>query len=237
MPTDLESLFKLQEIDERLLRKQREIEIYERRLAERKAAMAALTARVDELGARRKQLVSDRAFAERRMSDRQDLMRERKQRAGKVRTEKEARASHDEVESLREEISAVETEVLQLMEQVDAIESQIESVRKEHKALAEADHRDVAAEAARIDGLRSELEAIRAERGAATADINANLLRRYDQVLQRRNGVAVVTVADGRTCGGCHMQVPPQALIEIRRSASVQVCPNCQRILYVPPEA
>ena len=199
--------------------------------------MAALTARVDELGARRKQLVSDRAFAERRMSDRQDLMRERKQRAGKVRTEKEARASHDEVESLREEISAVETEVLQLMEQVDAIESQIESVRKEHKALAEADHRDVAAEAARIDGLRSELEAIRAERGAATADINANLLRRYDQVLQRRNGVAVVTVADGRTCGGCHMQVPPQALIEIRRSASVQVCPNCQRILYVPPEA
>jgi len=237
VPTDLESLFKLQEIDERLLRKQREIEIYERRLAERKAAMAALTARVDELGARRKQLVSDRAFAERRMSDRQDLMRERKQRAGKVRTEKEARASHDEVESLREEISAVETEVLQLMEQVDAIESQIESVRKEHKALAEADHRDVAAEAARIDGLRSELEAIRAERGAATADINANLLRRYDQVLQRRNGVAVVTVADGRTCGGCHMQVPPQALIEIRRSASVQVCPNCQRILYVPPEA
>ena len=122
MPTELETLFKLQEIDERLLRKQRDIETYERRLAERKAAMAALAARIDELGAQRKKLVSDRAFAERRMSDRQELMRERKKRAGNVRNEKEMRASHDEVESLRDEISSVETEVLQLMEQVDAVE-------------------------------------------------------------------------------------------------------------------
>jgi predicted nucleic acid-binding Zn-ribbon protein len=236
VPTDLEILFKLQQIDERLLRKQREIETYERRLAERKAAMGALGARIEELAARRKQLVSERAFAERRMSDRQELMRERKKRAGNVRNEKEMRASHDEVESLREEISSVETEVLTLMEQVDAIESQIDGVRKEYKDLEEADHRDVAAEAARIDGLRDDLAAIRTERSAATAGVSAGLLRKYDTVLQRRNGVAVVTVADGRTCGGCHMQVPPQALIEIRRSASVQVCPNCQRILYVPAE-
>jgi predicted nucleic acid-binding Zn-ribbon protein len=236
VPTDLEILFKLQQIDERLLRKQREIETYERRLAERKAAMGALSTRIEELAARRKQLVSDRAFAERRMSDRQELMRERKKRAGNVRNEKEMRASHDEVESLREEISSVETEVLTLMEQVDAIESQIDGVRKEYKDLEEADHRDVAAEAARIDGLRDDLAAIRTERSAATAGVSAGLLRKYDTVLQRRNGVAVVTVADGRTCGGCHMQVPPQALIEIRRSASVQVCPNCQRILYVPAE-
>ena len=236
MPTELETLFNLQQIDERLLRKRREIGIYERRLAERKAAMDALAARIDELGGRRKQLVSDRAFAERRMSDRQELMRERKKRAGHVRTEKELRASHDEVESLREEISSVETEVLTLMEQVDAVESQIDAVRKEYKTLEEADHRDVAAEAARIEGLREELEAIRSERVTAAAAINPGLLRKYDTVLERRNGVAVVTVADGRTCGGCHMQVPPQALIEIRRSASVQVCPNCQRILYVPAE-
>jgi predicted nucleic acid-binding Zn-ribbon protein len=122
------------------------------------------------------------------------------------------------------------------MEQVDAVESQIDGVRKEYRGIEDADHRDVAAEAARIDGLRAELEAIRGERVAVTAGVNAGLLRKYDTVLQRRNGVAVVTVEDGRTCGGCHMQVPPQALIEIRRSASVQVCPNCQRILYVPAE-
>jgi predicted nucleic acid-binding Zn-ribbon protein len=236
VPTDLESLYKLQEIDERLLRKQREIETYEKRLADRKAAMSALVVRLEELGSERKTLVSDRAFAERRMSDRQELLRERKQRAGKVKTEKEARASHEEIESLREEISAVETEVLEVMEQVDAIESRMEDARKEYKNLEDADHRDIAAEAARIEALRADLESIRRERSHAAVDINPSLLRRYDQVLQRRNGVAVVTVNDDRTCGGCHMQVSHQALIEIRRSASVQVCPNCQRILYVPTE-
>jgi predicted nucleic acid-binding Zn-ribbon protein len=236
VPTDLESLYKLQEIDERLLRKQREIETYEKRLADRKAAMSALVVRLEELGSERKTLVSDRAFAERRMSDRQELLRERKQRAGKVKTEKEARASHEEIESLREEISAVETEVLEVMEQVDAIESRMEDARKEYKNLEDADHRDIAAEAARIEALRADLESIRRERSHAAVDINPSLLRRYDQVLQRRNGVAVVTVNDDRTCGGCHMLVSHQALIEIRRSASVQVCPNCQRILYVPTE-
>jgi len=236
VPTDLEILFNLQQIDERLLRKQREIETYERRLESRKAAMEALTRRIDELGVERKKLVSDRAFAERRMSDRQDLLRDRRQRAGKVRTEKELRASHDEIDSLREEISAVETEVLQLMEQVEAVEAQIEAVRKEREELADADHRDIESESARIDGLRAELEEVRAERAAATTGLNASLLRKYNTVLERRNGVAVVTVTDGRHCGGCHMQVPHQALIEVRRSASVQVCPNCQRILYLPTE-
>jgi len=236
VPTDLEILFNLQQIDERLLRKQREVEAYERRLEDRKSAMEALTRRIDELGAQRKKLVSERAFAERRMSDRQELLRDRKQRAGKVRTEKELRASHDEIDSLREEISAVETEVLQLMEQVEAIEAQIATVRKERQEVAEADHRDIESESARIEELRADLKQIRAERAAAATGLNPSLLRKYNTVLERRNGVAVVTVTDGRTCGGCHMQVPHQALIEVRRSASVHVCPNCQRILYVPAE-
>jgi predicted nucleic acid-binding Zn-ribbon protein len=231
---ELETLFQLQRVDERLLGKRRDIETYEKRLAERRAAMEACKARLDELGRRRKQAVSDRAFAERGLADLQEKLRERKQRVGRVRTEKELRASQDEVRALSEEIGNAETEVLTMMEQVDAVEREIEAARKDYEDLAQADHRDVADEAARIDALRADLEAIRSERSEIASTLPPGLLKKYDVVLERRHGVAVVVVPDGRTCGGCHMQVPPQALIEIRRSSAIHVCPNCQRILYVP---
>jgi predicted nucleic acid-binding Zn-ribbon protein len=230
---ELETLHKLQEVDERLYKRRREIEAMEKRLAERRAAMAACEARTQELIQRRKQLVNERAFAERRLAERQEQLKERRQRVSRVRTEKELRASDDEIGSLRTEIGSDEDALLQLMEQVETIEAAIEAAKREYKDFEDQDHRQVAEEAGRIDSLKAELEAIAVERKAAAHGINPSTLRRYDMVLQRRGGVALVTVNNG-TCGGCHMHVPPQDLIEIRRNASVRVCANCQRILYVP---
>ena len=113
------------------------------------------------------------------------------------------------------------------------LENPIEAAKKEYKDFEDQDHRQLAEEAGRIDALRSEMDTIRVERDAAVHGLNPSTLKRYDMVLQRRGGVAVVTVHNG-TCGGCHMHVPPQDLIEIRRDHSVRVCANCQRILYVP---
>ena len=233
MGGELETLFKLQEVDERLLKRRREIDAMEKRLAERKAAMAACEARAQELIQKRKQLVSERAFAERRLAERQEQLKERRQRAGRVRTEKELRASDDEIGTLRQEIGSEEDALLQLMEQVETIETAIEAAKKEYKDFEDQDHRQVTEEAGRIDALRSEMDAIRTERDAAVHGLNPSVLKRYDMVLQRRGGVAVVAVNNG-TCGGCHMHVPPQDLLEIRRDHRVRVCANCQRILYVP---
>lgn len=236
MAAELDKLFLVQQIDDRLIGKRREIEACERKLAERKAAIAASAARVEEIERARKQIVSDRAFAERRLTDLQEKLRDRRQRVGRVRTEKELRASQDEVAQIREEISAAETEVLTLMERVDAADAELAAARRELKENEEADHRSVEDERGRIEALRVEAQSIQAERDGATAAVSAGLLKKYDAVLSRRRGTAMVTVIDGRTCGGCHMQVPPQALIEIRKNQSVQVCANCQRILYVPSE-
>ena len=53
MGGELETLHKLQEVDERLYKRRREIEAMEKRLAERRAAMAACEARTQELIQRR----------------------------------------------------------------------------------------------------------------------------------------------------------------------------------------
>ena len=236
MGAELDTLFKLQEIDDRLLEKKREIAKYEAQLAERKAAIAACDKRIEELGVRRKQLVNDRAFAERRVTENQDQLRDRRQRLGRVRTEKELRANENEINSMREEISQHEEELLALMDQVDAVEAEVAAAKAERQEITDADHRHVEEEAERIAALQTAIDEIKKEREAVVGELDGAIVKRYDMVLERRGGRAVVQITSG-SCGGCHMGIPPQTVIEILRAGAIRVCPNCQRILHVPQES
>ena len=65
--------------------------------------------------------------------------------------------------------------------------------------------------------------------------MDEELRRRYEMILQRRGGVAVVAVRDG-TCQGCRMRVPPQLYNQIQRNDQIILCPSCQRMLHWQPE-
>jgi uncharacterized protein len=230
---ELETLFKLQEIDVRLLEKQRAIEEFESRVAARRRAMQDCRARIDALVAKRKQLVTERALAERRVNDSGEQVKDRRQRLGRVRNEKELHALEGEITTLREEISDQEEALLGLMQRVEETEKQIAELEKEYADITEADHRDVDAEQARVDALKAELDDARSGRDSVAQSLDARLRSRYENVFKRRAGLAVVTIVNG-TCAGCHMYVPPQTINEIRKSGAIHVCPSCQRILYVP---
>jgi len=229
---ELETLFKLQEIDVRLVEKQRAIDVLEQRIAARRKAMLECRARIDVLVAQRKQLVTERALAERRVSESGVQVKERRQRLGRVRNEKELHALEGEITALREEISEQEEQLLGVMQKVEDIEKQIADLEKEHTDRAESDHREIGAEQARVTQLKSELATTRADRDSIAAAVDARLRSKYENVFSRREGLAVVTVVRG-TCSGCHMLIPPQTVNEIRSSGVIHVCPSCQRILYV----
>jgi len=232
LASELETLFKLQEIDAELLVKHREVETFEHSLSERRLEMDGCSARIDGLAARRKELVNLRALADRRVSDNQEQLKERRQRLTRVRNERELRAGEGEVNSLREEIDTQEEQLLELMNQVEEIERQLGDLRKEYSELEDAAQRQVEQDQARIDELKKELDAERASRDTVAAELGGSMRSRYEQVLARRGGRAVVRV-NGGSCAGCHMQIPPQTVIEILKSGAVRTCPSCQRILYV----
>ena len=236
MASQLETLFKLQEIDLDLLEKRRRIEEFEARVAERSKAMTLCKARIDELAARRKDLVTTRALAERRVNDSQEQLKERRQRMTRVRTERELRANESELGTLRGEISEQEEQLLAVMGQVEELERQIGVLQKEYEDLAQADHRDIDAEFARVEALKTELADARGNRDSVADVLDATLRGRYETVLKRRAGRAVVAVLNG-SCGGCHMHVPHQTINEILKSGAVRLCPSCQRILFVPEPA
>jgi uncharacterized protein len=234
LSNQLEILFQLQSLDTKLLDKQRTVGKYEAELAARRAAIATCNARIDALLASRKDAVSQRAFAERKVEDLQEALKQKRQRAQKARNEKEVHAGHSEVTAAQEEIREAETAQLELMARVEELEAAVVVAKGERTELENEDHRHVSEAEARIAALRSELAAERAERDSAAAAVEAPLRKKYDSLIERRGGLAVVEIDGTGCCAGCHVQIPPQTLIEIRRTGALRVCPMCQRILFVP---
>ena len=234
LSNQLEILFQLQALDTRLQEKQRTVGRYESELAARRAAIAACTARVDGLLAARKEAVAQRALAERKVEDLQESLKHKRQRAQKARNEKEVHAGHSEVTQAQEEIREAETAQLEAMARVEELEALIVTAKQDRVQLESEDHRQVSEAEGRIQELRAELDADRSVRDEAAARVEAAMRKKYDFLLERRAGLAVVEVDTTGCCSGCHVQIPPQTLIEIRRTGSLRVCPMCQRILFVP---
>jgi predicted nucleic acid-binding Zn-ribbon protein len=226
-------LFQLQALDTRLQEKQRVVGRYESDLAARQAAIAASVAKIDALLASRKDAVAQRALAERKIEDLQDSLKQKRQRAQKARNEKEVRAGQDEVNGAQEEIREGETVLLEAMTKVEELEGLIAKARAERAELENEDHRQISEAEGRIAMLKSELEAERGGRDGAAEAIEAALRKKYEFLLEKRAGLAVVEVDVTGCCAGCHVQIPPQTLLEVRRTQSLRICPMCQRILFV----
>jgi hypothetical protein len=61
------------------------------------------------------------------------------------------------------------------------------------------------------------------------------ILEHYDRLIARgKKGVAAV---NHQVCTGCHMRVPIGAIITLMHDTDIQVCDNCGRYLYLPPES
>ena len=232
MASDLETLHELQKIDLELLEKRREVEAHEAALTDRRNKIEAAATQLETHSVRRKKLISERAMADRLVSDRQDQLRERRQRINKVRNERELHMNEREVKDLDEEVSRDEEVLLNLMQQVEDTDAAIEGCKKEMAELEEADHVQVAEAQSRIDGLKAHLTEAKEGRDRLASGIEARMRRHYDNVLSKRGGQAVVEVRAG-SCSGCYMRVPPQTLNEIRQTGAIRVCQSCQRILYV----
>jgi uncharacterized protein len=123
------------------------------------------------------------------------------------------------------------------MTRVDEIEAQITKAKAERAELENEDHRQISEAESRIASLRGELASDRNARDGAAASIDASLRKKYEFLLERRSGLAVVEVDETGCCSGCHVQIPPQTLLEVRRTQSLRVCPMCQRILFATSPA
>jgi len=111
------------------------------------------------------------------------------------------------IEGLKEQVEMREEDLKAKQEELATI---VESTAKEEKALNE-------------------------KREAAAAKIDARTMSAYNRIRESvHNHLAVVTVFNGDSCGGCFNTITPQRLIEIASGKKLIICEHCGRIIVNP---
>ncbi len=164
-------------------------------------------------------------------------VQDKKQKIDKLRTQQMSLKTNKEFKTMSEEIEGIERSIrraedleLVLMEKMDVARGEV----AQQKEALEAEQREVDEDVKVFDEreaeLQAELQALEKTRAGMLDGIDPAWLSRYEAILQRRRGAAIVP-SDNGVCGGCHMAVPPFQQHAARRRTEMVVCGYCGRML------
>ncbi|MEW5723538.1 MAG: C4-type zinc ribbon domain-containing protein [Thermodesulfobacteriota bacterium] len=225
------NLVKLQKMDDRIDRLKRIEREGPEALARVETELAQAEKTVEDSLTREKELNKRRRELEAQVEDTDAKIKSNQTRQLQAKTNEEYRALLKEADYLRKANSAHEDELLEILETLEGLTQE----NKRLKGWLE-EQRRVAAERkaeieARIKNSFEDRMNLEKEREGLTKDLPGQYLANYNRIYQRRNGRAVVGIADG-VCQECHIQIPPQSFNELQRNEELMVCPNCNRIMY-----
>ena len=86
-----------------------------------------------------------------------------------------------------------------------------------------------------VESTSKEEARLRANRDACAEKIDPRTMSAYERIRQSNNNhLAVVSVFNGDSCGGCFNTIAPQRLIDIASNRKMIICEHCGRILVNP---
>lgn len=234
MLQDLKLAVRLQEIDNRL-----------GDLARGIAALPKHIAEIEKkLGSHQRKLEADRAALAANQKERKHCEGEisaQDQKISKLKGQlldaknnEQYRAFQNEIEFCQKEIGRFEDRILELMSESEPLEKNVsaaEAALKVEKAQVEAEKNQARERTALDERAAGEL---RAERDSIAAGMSRPVFDRYERTRKARKGLAIAEVVDGR-CSACNLTLRLQYFQDLKRSAEVMTCENCQRMLYYNP--
>jgi len=224
-------LYKLQQLDLELQKRQQELNEVENQLSDNKALVAAeskIASQKEQLeDARRKQKSS-----EWELEDLQEKVRQidSKLYSGKTKDPKELVNLEKEVKGLKSQIKTKEDALLGLMSQVEEIEAKVKTTAEELERLQREWEQRQETFGPRKSEIETVLAKLRGDRNGLAQQIDSEAFNIYERIRLTR-GQAVVKVERGR-CLGCHITVPTSQWQKAKAGDLIQ-CNNCSRILYL----
>jgi hypothetical protein len=151
-----------------------------------------------------------------------------------TRKNEEFRALGHEMETAKQAIHDLEDQILDFMEQTEAAQKVVAEASKIATADKQLAEEQIAKLNEREANLSKDLAAIESERASLAAVVDATTLSRYERMLKSKENVVVGI--DRGVCGGCHMRVSRQTVVDCRAEQGIVSCLNCGRLLYFSPD-
>lgn len=230
----IEKLLVLQDRDRRLLRLRAEVADIE---PQRRLVLTHRSGAEQEFEKARHnahQLESDRKKLELEVESKKELISKYAAQQWLTRKNEEYKALSHEIETCKAAISQLDDQQLVLMEKIDAANQQVAAAAaalKKAKADSELQIQQMNEAETRLRKQLADAEQARAD---AASPIESILLGRYERILKSKGDKVVVDVQRG-VCGGCHMKLSRQDVIDCQADRDIIHCPNCARILYYLP--
>jgi len=151
--------------------------------------------------------------------------------SGTIMHPKELSAIQAEIMSLRKKRDEMETEDLEEMEELDGFRLEIKKAEEliarvtEQERLARKAYEDELAEKQR------ELAELEAQRDALKERLDPETVAIYEKLLEQKDGLAVVEIIQGRSCGGCRVEFSRTQIDRFQHEEGVFRCEFCRRML------
>jgi len=231
--TQLALLEKVQTIDIAIENIEKERARYPKEKERLDEAMAALKAELELLEEANTELVDKKQQLNGDISSWESKINRHEERLKSISNDKQLKAVNKEKNTATKKKVEIGREIASMDRLLEAKEAELDSVRRrlqekqdEHDTL-DLEISDKSGEWTR------RLEEKRREREGSAAKISPEILRKYELIRQKRQGIGIV-LASNDTCHGCHMNIPPQLYIQLIQGTSDEliVCPHCHRILF-----
>ena len=149
-----------------------------------------------------------------------------------IQNSREYDSLNKEIEEQNLAIAVADKYIGEAQDQIAVANGEIESI-KEKIAVREEDLKAKNEELQSIAASTAKQEEqILARRKELTAGIDARTMSAYERIRKSvKNHLAVVPIYQGNACGGCHSEIVPQRLIDIRSGKKLVICEYCGRIL------
>jgi len=227
----LELLWELQKIDLSLRGIKEERDRYPKEIKKLDENQNIEKERVQKEREKIELLEKERRRKEGHLNLEQEKIKRAEGRMFEVKTNKEYQALLSEIEAIKEANGREEEEILQVMDEIDELKKDLSKREKEMAITLEkigGEKRKMEERMAQDDSVwKQQME----RREVVSKQIESKLLKLYNTLKEKRQGIGVVSVKQ-ETCQGCFVNVPPQMFIEVQKNNTLIRCPNCNRILY-----
>lgn len=158
-------------------------------------------------------------------------LRKYKEQQMSVKNNDEYRALEREMATTRRDIAKLEERELLMMEQLEPLVAAVGDRKAELAEQEKAVAAELSAMDERLGRIEEEIESSKRLRPDLAAEVDPQWLSRYQRILQNKGDVALVPIENG-SCGGCHMNLPPQVVHDARKGSLLVSCSFCGRIVY-----
>ena len=228
----IQKLVQLQKIDVDIYGCKRELKEKPAYLEQLKENFERNKASLKALEEKFKKIQVDRKSKELDLQQKEGDIAKANAQLSQIKTNKEYQARITEIEHLKADKSIMEEKILLSFEEADAASAEIEKEKShltelEKKYLTQKKEIDDS-----INEIQDKLKIFEAKRNLIIPDIDKTFLKRYERILENKDGLAMVPVQEN-SCGGCFMNVPAQVINEIKMRDQFIFCEMCARILYL----